>query len=56
MKKKASGVMNLSEEYPLKFRNVFGTGGAWSWLLPVDPVFEDAGEVFGWREREEGEV
>jgi hypothetical protein len=49
MKKKAAGTMALSDEEPLPLKNIFGVAPLWQWFLPVDPVFEDCGAVFGWR-------
>jgi hypothetical protein len=49
MKKKAAGTMHSAADPPLLLKRVFGVGPLWHWLLPIDPMHEDHGAVFGWR-------
>ena len=48
LKKKASGEVDDSDEEPLALQDVFGIEGLWTWLLPMDPVFEDFDRVLGY--------
>lgn len=47
LKKKAMDTMMMSEEEPIPLKDVFGIAGYHTWLLPVDPVFEDYDRVLG---------
>jgi hypothetical protein len=47
LKKKAMDTMQLSEEEPIPLKDVFGIAGYHTWLLPIDPVFEDFDRVLG---------
>ncbi len=48
LKKKASNTVGEGTEEPLKLKDIFGIQGYWTWLLPVDPVFEDYDLVLGY--------
>jgi palmitoyltransferase ZDHHC3/7/25 len=48
LKKKATNTMSQSDEEPIDLIDVFGIGGYWTWLLPIDPVFEDYDRVMGY--------
>ena len=39
--------MSQSDEEPIALKDVFGIAGYHTWLLPVDPVFEDYDRVMG---------
>lgn len=47
LKKKAMDTMLQSEEEPILLKDVFGIAGYHTWLLPIDPVFEDYDRVMG---------
>jgi hypothetical protein len=47
LKKKATNTMSQSDEEPIALKDVFGIAGYHTWLLPVDPVFEDYDRVMG---------
>lgn len=47
LKKKANNTMNEGEEEPLSLKDIFGIEGYWTWVLPIDPVFEDYDLVMG---------
>jgi hypothetical protein len=49
MKKKMANTMHLSDEAPILLVDIFGVGHPMSWLLPVDPIFEDYDDVMGFR-------
>ncbi len=49
MKKRQANTLHYSDEEPVPLRDIFGIGPSIWWALPSDPVFEDAGRVFGWR-------
>ncbi|KAL3771330.1 hypothetical protein ACHAWO_005396 [Cyclotella atomus] len=48
LKKKATNTMSQSDEEPIPLKDVFGIGGYHTWLLPVDPVFDDYDRVMGY--------
>mmetsp|Transcript_43620 Transcript_43620/g.48874 ORF Transcript_43620/g.48874 Transcript_43620/m.48874 type:complete len:99 (+) Transcript_43620:1118-1414(+) len=48
LKKKAGGTMNDSEQEPIPLKDVFGIQGYWTWIFPIDPVFEDYDLVVGY--------
>lgn len=48
LKKKASNKNGEGEEEPLKLKDIFGIQGYWTWVLPIDPVFEDYDLVLGY--------
>jgi hypothetical protein len=48
LKKKANGTLAEAMDEPLALKDVFGIQGYWTWLLPVDPVFEDYDKVMGY--------
>lgn len=48
LKKKASSMAGEGEEEPLKLKDIFGIQGYWTWVLPIDPVFEDHDLVLGY--------
>lgn len=61
LKKKANGTLYDAMDEPVQLKNIFGVQGYWTWILPVDPVFEDYDRVMGYsiphrlmRERETG--
>lgn len=42
LKKKATNTTNDSIEEPIRLIDIFGIqGGYWTWIFPIDPVFED---------------
>jgi len=47
LKKKAMDTMQNSAEEPIALKEIFGIAGYHTWLLPVDPVFEDFDRVLG---------
>mmetsp|Transcript_20806 Transcript_20806/g.45112 ORF Transcript_20806/g.45112 Transcript_20806/m.45112 type:complete len:414 (+) Transcript_20806:207-1448(+) len=47
LKKKASNVIAEAIEEPIPLKDVFGIGAYWTWLLPIDPLFEDSDRVMG---------
>lgn len=48
LKKKATNTMGESEEEPIPLKDIFGTGPLWTWVLPMDPTFEDYDRVMGY--------
>lgn len=48
LKKKATNTMSQSDEEPIDLIDVFGIGGYWTWVIPIDPVFEDYDRVMGY--------
>lgn len=48
LKKKASNTSSEGEEEPLKLKDIFGIQGYWTWIFPIDPVFEDYDLVLGY--------
>eukprot|EP00980_Cylindrotheca_fusiformis_P014415 scaffold3840_cov129-Cylindrotheca_fusiformis.AAC.11 len=61
LKKKANGTLYDSMDEPVPLKDVFGIQGYWTWIFPVDPVFEDYDRIMGYsipqrlvRERENG--
>jgi hypothetical protein len=48
LKKKATNTMGQSDEEPTSLADVFGIAGFHTWLLPVDPIFEDYDKVMGY--------
>jgi hypothetical protein len=48
LKKKANNTNHEGIEEPLKLKNIFGIQGYWTWILPIDPVFEDYDLVLGY--------
>jgi len=48
LKKKATNTMSQSDEEPIPLKDVFGVAGYHTWLLPVDPVFENYDGVMGY--------
>jgi hypothetical protein len=48
LKKKANGTILDSEEEPILMVDLFGTGPYWTWIFPIDPVFEDYDRVLGY--------
>ena len=47
LKKKANNTIADAIEEPIQIRDVFGIGAYWTWLLPIDPLFEDYDRVMG---------
>lgn len=47
LKKKATNTMSQSDEEPIPLKDVFGIAGYHTWLLPVDPVFDNYDRVVG---------
>ena len=47
LKKKATGVMESSDEESIPLENIFGIEPWYTWPLPVDPVFPDYDQVMG---------
>jgi len=48
LKKKANNTILEAEEEPILLVDVFGIAGYWTWLLPIDPIFEDYDRVLGY--------
>jgi len=48
LKKKANNTMSQSDEEPIPLKDIFGIQGYHTWLLPVDPLFEDYDRVMGY--------
>lgn len=47
LKKKANNSIGEATEDPIPLKDVFGIGGYWTWLLPIDPLFDDYDAVVG---------
>jgi len=48
LKKKATNTINDSIEEPIRLIDIFGIGqGYWTWIFPIDPVFEDYDQAMG---------
>ena len=53
LKKKAHGTSSTVGdddviEPPIGLKDIFGIQGYWTWIFPVDPVFEDYDHVMGY--------
>eukprot|EP00559_Dactyliosolen_fragilissimus_P009564 CAMPEP_0184863192 /NCGR_PEP_ID=MMETSP0580-20130426/9772_1 /TAXON_ID=1118495 /ORGANISM="Dactyliosolen fragilissimus" /LENGTH=100 /DNA_ID=CAMNT_0027361379 /DNA_START=1119 /DNA_END=1421 /DNA_ORIENTATION=- len=48
LKKKATDTMMLSDEEPIALKDIFGIAGYHTWIVPIDPVFEDHDIVMGY--------
>jgi len=48
LKKKATNTMSQSDEEPIPLKDVFGIGGYYTWILPVDPIFDDYDNLMGY--------
>lgn len=49
LKKKSIESMFESEEpHPIPLKDIFGIQGYWTWILPIDPIFEDYDRVMGY--------
>ena len=48
LKKKATSTMMESDEEPIELVDIFGIGPYYTWLLPMDPIFEDFDRVMGY--------
>lgn len=48
LKKKATSTMMESDEEPIELVDVFGIGPCYTWLLHMDPIFEDFDRVMGY--------
>ena len=48
LKKKATNTMGESDEAPVPATEVFGIGPLYTWILPVDPIFEDYDKSMGY--------
>jgi len=48
LKKKANNTILEADEEPILLVDVFGIAGYWTWLLPIDPIFEDYDRVLGY--------
>lgn len=47
LKKKATNTVLDSDEEPIPLKDIFGIQGYWTWILPIDPIFEDYDRVMG---------
>lgn len=47
LKKKANNTILNSDEEPIPLRDIFGIAGYHTWVVPIDPVFEDYDRVMG---------
>lgn len=48
LKKKATNTMSQSDEEPIQLIDIFGIAPIYTWLFPVDPIFEDYDRVMGY--------
>jgi hypothetical protein len=48
LKKRANNAVFESDEEPMELKDIFGIQGYWTWVLPMDPVFEDYDRVMGY--------
>jgi palmitoyltransferase ZDHHC3/7/25 len=48
LKKKATNTMQTSDEEPIPLNDVFGVGPLWTWIFPIDPLFDDYDRVSGY--------
>ena len=48
LKKKASNTWHLSDEEPIPWPDVFGSGPWYTWVVPTDPFFPDYDRVMGY--------
>jgi hypothetical protein len=48
LKKKANDSIAEAIEDPIPLKDVFGIGAYWTWLIPIDPLFEDHDRVLGY--------
>lgn len=48
LKKKATNTMSQSDEEPIPLKDVFGVEGYLTWLIPVDPIFDDYDHLMGY--------
>jgi hypothetical protein len=48
LKKKANNSIAEAIEDPIPLKDVFGIGAYWTWLIPIDPLFEDHDIVLGY--------
>jgi hypothetical protein len=48
LKKKANDTIGEAIEDPIPLQDVFGIGAYWTWLLPIDPLFDDHDRVVGY--------
>jgi len=48
LQKRADGKLDTSDEEPIELIDIFGIGGYWTWLFPIDPLFEDYDRIFGY--------
>jgi palmitoyltransferase ZDHHC3/7/25 len=47
LKKKATNTMSQSDEEPIDLKDIFGVGQYWTWILPIDPIFDEYDRVMG---------
>ena len=48
LKKKANDTYWDSDEMPIHLKDVFGIQGYWTWIFPIDPIFDDYDTVMGY--------
>jgi hypothetical protein len=48
MKKQEANTFDESDEAPIAWTDVFGIGSYFSWILPIDPFFDDYDRVMGY--------
>jgi len=48
LKKKANNTLSQSDEESVDLKDIFGVGSMITWILPVDPLFEDFDRVVGY--------
>jgi len=48
LKKKATNTMSQSDEEPIALIDIFGIAPFYTWMFPVDPIFEDFDRVMGY--------
>jgi hypothetical protein len=48
LKKKANDTIAEAIEDPIPLQDVFGIGAYWTWLFPIDPLFDDHDRVVGY--------
>lgn len=48
LKRKATNAMEMCDEEPIPWTDVFGVGPIYTWWLPIDPLFDDYDRVMGY--------
>ncbi len=48
LKKKANDTIADAVEEPIPLKDVFGIGAYWTFLFPIDPIFDNYDQVMGY--------